>query len=110
MNASRLIGCIAALALTFGCAAKMTAPAGKLAADIDRDRAECTALARAESRGDLDLWPLWAVGWWPVDAVLAGVGLIGGSVKYVVTHERSVGEITDTCRAMRGYTQPEKKP
>jgi hypothetical protein len=91
-----------------GCASKVQPVQGQSAEQIERDRAECAAQARSASRGDLNLWPLGGVGWWPVDAALAGLGLIGGTVKYFYTHEKSVGELIDGCMLMKGYELPEK--
>ena len=104
-NVPFLVPAMAALLFT-ACASGLTAPEGKLGSDMEADRSACEAEARSASLGEFKLWPPPSAGLRLVDPGAIGMGLIGGTVKYFVTYEKSVGDMIDRCMRAKGYLRP----
>jgi hypothetical protein len=94
---------IVCLGLAAGCASTMKPDQGQTAEQIEKDKTECAAAARATGRGEFgNWWPFPGIGWWPVDAAILGVGLIGGTTRYLrdprATYRRPDGRVHDLAR------------
>jgi hypothetical protein len=93
-----------------GCASKMTPPEGKVGDEVAADRSECEAEARSARRGEFKLWQPLGPSEGQARVGAAALGLIGGTVKYFVTHEKNFWAIVERCMEGRGYTADMAEP